>query len=104
MQPSGLNFAGFDFVHIAPNPGLSGLIGTDEGMLRLVEMFGGVLILGRVAAADVSATETQTKVHPGVAGLNAVLTDVRGSGSNLNIVQVRAFLRHRFLTPRESSF
>jgi hypothetical protein len=35
-------------------------------MLGLVEMFGGVFVLRRVAAADVAALEAHAKVHPGI--------------------------------------
>lgn len=37
---------GLDFVYVAPDPGLPRLIGTDERVLRFVEVFGGVFVFG----------------------------------------------------------
>jgi hypothetical protein len=95
---SGLKLTGLNFVHIAPDPGLSGFIGTDQRMFRFVKMFGRMLILGRVATTHMSASETQAQVNPGVAGFDAVLAHMRVGGLNFDLVQVRAFLRHRFLS------
>jgi hypothetical protein len=53
----GPNFPGLDFVYITPDPGLPRLVGTDERVLRFVKMFGGVLILGRVATSYMSASQ-----------------------------------------------
>jgi hypothetical protein len=40
-------------------------------MLSGVKMFGGVLVLRRIAAAHVSAGHTQTQVNPPIARLEA---------------------------------
>lgn len=45
-------------------------------MLGVMEVLGGVLILRRVAAADVAAFQTKAQMNPGVAGLHAILTNV----------------------------
>jgi len=42
-------------------------------MPGLVKMLGGVLVLGRIAAADVTADETFSQVNPGIAHLKALL-------------------------------
>jgi hypothetical protein len=39
--------------------------------MRGVEVFGGVLVFGRVAAADMAAFETQPEMHPDVAHFEA---------------------------------
>jgi hypothetical protein len=98
---SGQDIVQFQFVHVTPDPGLPRFIGTDEGVLRFFEMFGGVLVLRRVATAHVTTTETQAQVNPGVPGLNAVFTDVLVGFSDFDLVQVGAFVRHGFL--QESS-
>ena len=46
-------------------------------MLRLVEVLGGVLVLRRIAAADMTAFEAQPQVHPGVTHGQAFLATVR---------------------------
>jgi hypothetical protein len=54
-------------VNKTPTPIFVGFKGLDNGMLGLLKMFGGVFIFGIVAAADVSAGETQTQVNPRIA-------------------------------------
>src|ERR1039458_7281520 len=77
FAPSGPKFPSLDFVHITPDPRLPRLMGTDERVLRFVEVFGGVLVLGR---------EAQAQVNPGVTRLNAVLTDMLICFSNFDLV------------------
>jgi hypothetical protein len=106
-EVSSSNFTGLDFVYITPDPGLPRLIGTDQRVLRFVEMFGGVLVLGRVAAPHMSADETQTQVNPGITRLYAVFAYMLVRLFDFDLVQVRAFFRHRFLFSsllQESSF
>jgi hypothetical protein len=45
-------------------------------MFGLMKVFGGVLVLGRVAAADVAADETLPQMDPSVAHLEALLAAV----------------------------
>ena len=65
--------AGHDFVDVAPDPGLAGLEGADEGAGGVVEVTGGVFVLRGVAAADVAAGQAKAQVDPGVACLETVL-------------------------------
>jgi hypothetical protein len=55
-------------------------------MIGLVEVGGRVLVLGAVAAAHVTATQTQAKVHPGIATLQAFLATSRASGDFLDLI------------------
>jgi hypothetical protein len=73
-------------------------------VLRFVEMLGGVLVLGRIAAAHVSANEAQAQVDPGVSGFHAILTHVLVCVSELDLVKVVAFFRHRFLLSENHDF
>jgi hypothetical protein len=99
-ERSDQNVVQFQFVHITPYPGFPGLIGTDEGMLRFLEVFGGVLILGRIAAAHMSAAQAQAQVNPAVACFNAFLANVFVGFLDLDLVQVGAFVRHGILLGR----
>ena len=54
LQPE-LYFPGLHLVHIAPDPGLAGLNGPNQRMFHRVKMLGGMLVLGRIAAADMAA-------------------------------------------------
>jgi precorrin-6B methylase 1 len=60
-------------------------------------MFGGVLVLGRIAAAHVAANQAQAQVDPGVSSFHALLTHVLVCVSKLDLIQMAAFSRHRFL-------
>ena len=61
------------FVYVAPSPVLARLEGLHDGVLGLMEVLGGVLVLGGIAAAHVAADEAFAQVHPGVAHLQAFL-------------------------------
>jgi hypothetical protein len=66
-------------------------------VLRFVEMFGGMLVLGRIAAAYVPTNETQAQVNPRIAGLNTLLTHMFIGFSYLDLVKMCTFFRHWFL-------
>jgi hypothetical protein len=93
-QVSSPDFTRLDFVHITPDPGLPRLIGTDERVLRFVEVFGGVLVLGRIATPYVATTEAQAQVNPGVAGFDAALTHMLVRLLDFDLVQVGTFFWH----------
>jgi hypothetical protein len=63
-------------------------------MLGAVEMLSGVLVLGRVATADMTALKTQAKVNPGVARLDAVLADMRVGFGELYLIKMIASSGH----------
>src|SRR5947209_14415447 len=54
-----------------------------------VVVLGGMLVPGRVAAADVAADQILTEMDPGVAALQTVLTAVRARGHVADLIQVR---------------
>ena len=62
------------FIYIAPSPVFSRLKGLHYRMLGLMEVFGGVFVLRRIAAADVTADQALSQVDPGIAHLEALLT------------------------------
>ena len=45
-------------IHIAPDPGLAGLNGANQWMFGRMKMLSGMLVLGGIAAADVTAGKT----------------------------------------------
>lgn len=63
-------------------------------MTCLVEMFGGMLVLGRVTAANMSTAQAKAKVDPGIADLHAVLTYILPGTFDLDLVQMIAALSH----------
>jgi hypothetical protein len=65
-------------------------------MLRFVEMLGRVLVLGRVATANVPASEAQTQVNPSIAGFGTILTHMFIGFSYLDLIKVGAFFWHRY--------
>jgi hypothetical protein len=62
-----------------------------------VKMLGGVLVLGRVATAHMSAGETQAQMNPGIASFNTVLAYMLVRRFDFDLVQVLAFVGHRIL-------
>ena len=62
-----------------------------------MEMLGGVLVLGRIAAADMAAGQAQAQMDPGIAGLDAIFADMLGSLSNLDLAEVTTLSRHASL-------
>ena len=47
--------AEFDFIHVAPDPGLSRFIRPDQRVPAAMKVFGRMLVLRRIAAANVPA-------------------------------------------------
>jgi hypothetical protein len=66
-------------------------------MRCLVKVFSGMFVLGRVAAADIAAAKAHAQVDPGIAELNAILTNMLVRFSYFDLIKVSAFLCHRFL-------
>ncbi len=57
---------------------------------RRSEVFGRVLVLGVIAAADVAAAHTQPQVYPRIAELETFLTDLATRRRNLHLVKMCA--------------
>ena len=66
-------------------------------MRCVVKVFGGVLILGRIAATGMPADEAHAQMDPGITGPNAVLTNMFSRFSNFDLIKVSTFFWHRFL-------
>ena len=49
-----------------------------------MEMPGGVLVLGRIAAADMSALEAEPQMDPTITGLDALRANVKVGMSNFD--------------------
>jgi hypothetical protein len=57
-------------------------------VLRAVKVFGRVLVLGAVAAADVPALHAQAKVHPLVAELETLFTSARARPYRAHVIEM----------------
>jgi hypothetical protein len=68
----GLGKVEFDVVDVTPTPVFAGFERTHDGMLGAVEVLGGVLVFGGVAASDVAALHAQAEMHPGIAHFQAL--------------------------------
>src|SRR4051794_25193183 len=78
-------------VGVAPAPVLSLLKAADNGVMRTIEVLGGVLIRRRVTAADVAAGEAQSQVDPPSIGLEALFAAIRSAGSDrMDLVEMGA--------------
>ena len=67
-------------------------------MLGAVEMLGGVLVFGRIAAAHVTTLHAQAQMHPGVAHFQALFATLGMRRYFVNVAFVRA-LAHDWPTP-----
>lgn len=63
-------------------------------MARSVEMFGSVLVLGRVAAADMSADQADAQVYPRIPHLQTFLAAVRAWRHIPNLIDMLAYVAH----------
>src|SRR5881628_227915 len=75
------------FIDIAPQPPFPPLERAHDGVFRAVEVFRGVLVLRRVAAADVAAGEAEAQVYPGVALRDALLAAFGRVRRTVNLVR-----------------
>ena len=80
----------FGFVDVAPAPGFAGLDRTHDGMLRAMEVLGGVFVLGRVTATDVSAFEAQAEMDPGVTHFQTFFAAVGVGSDFVDVREMRA--------------
>jgi hypothetical protein len=85
----------FEFVDVTPAPILPGLNRSHDGMLARMEVLGSMLIFGRIATADVPATQAQAKVHPPVAHLQTLFTTSGMRFDVLDLIEMRT-LSHCF--------
>lgn len=63
-------------VDVAPQPALVGLCGGYYRMSGLVEVLGGMTVLGRIAASNMAASKACAQMHPNVSKRNALLADM----------------------------
>ena len=78
------------FINIAPAPVFTRLERLDDRMFRRMEVFRGVLVLRRIAAADVAAGHAEPQVDPRVANLQAVFTAVSARRDFANLIKMSA--------------
>src|SRR5467141_708920 len=87
-------------IDVAPAPAFPRLERGDDRMLRGVKVLGGMLILGFVAAADVSADPAQAQMHPGIAHLEAFLAAFAARPVGPHQTEVSALHFNRCTSPR----
>jgi len=59
-----------------------------------VEVFGGVPVLGRIAAADVAAGEAEAEVDPPIAAFDTVRTSLFIRMRDLDLIEMPADIGH----------
>ena len=63
-------------------------------MVALVKVLGGMFVLGRVAAADLSTDEAHTQVDPHIAKFHALLTHMCFCLSHFDLIKMCTLFRH----------
>jgi hypothetical protein len=81
-----LYFAGRKTVLVTPDPGFSGLNGTDQWMAGVMEVSGGMLIFRIIAAAYVPTFKAEAEMYPGITSLDALLADVNAGVGDLDLI------------------
>ena len=79
-------------IHVAPTPVLSGLERSHDWVLRLMEVFRCVLVLGGIATTNIAAFQAKAQVDPRVTHFQALFTTVTAWGDVANLFKVRARL------------
>lgn len=85
-----------ELVDITPAPVLIWLKGLNDRVVGRVEMFGGMLVLRTIAAADMSTDEADTQMYPGVTNFQAVLAAIGARCDLLYLVEMMTGLCHVF--------
>ena len=80
----------FYFVDEAPAPVFAGFKRAHDGVLGAMEMLGGVLVFGGIAAADVAALHAQPEMHPGVTHFQTLFAALGVWRHFVNVAQMRA--------------
>jgi len=62
-----------------------------------VKVLGGVLVLRRIATADMAAFQAQTKVNPTIAYLDTLRANMGIGAGHFDSFQMTTFLRHNLL-------
>ncbi len=83
-----------ELVDVTPAPVFPWLEGLNNGMIGRVEMLGGVLVLGIVAAADMTTDETDTQMHPGIPDFQTILTAICTRGDLSYLVKMTTLFCH----------
>jgi hypothetical protein len=59
-----------------------------------MKMFGGVLVLGGIAAAHMPTLEAQAQVYPGISSFQTILTTIRAGCDVLYLIEMRTSYCH----------
>jgi hypothetical protein len=71
-------------IYVTPDPSFPGFDGADQWMASLLNVFHHVLILGHVAASNITANQAHAQVDPTISQCDAIPTHVRIRFSDLN--------------------
>jgi len=89
----------YHLVDITPTPVFSRLKRLDNGVVRRMEVLGGMLVLRRIATANMPAFETEAQVYPRISGFQTILTAIRtGCDSSYLVKMCTLCSQDRFLS------
>jgi hypothetical protein len=77
-----------EFVGVAPHPVFTRFEGTNDGVLGVAIVGGGMFVFGGVATSDVSAGKAEAQVNPRVAHFKAFLATFTAGSDFMNLVEV----------------
>jgi hypothetical protein len=88
------HLSGRQFIHITPYPCFPLLDGTNQRMFHFMEVLRRMFVLGRIAAAYVTAFQAQSKMDPAIAQLHALFANMDVGGFELYGIEMTALFRH----------
>jgi hypothetical protein len=65
-------------------------------MARAVKVLCGVFVFGVVATRYMTAHQAHAQVHPKIAHVNALLTNMRGRSQKFNLIKMGTLLLHEY--------
>jgi hypothetical protein len=77
-------------IDVAPTPVLARLEGLHDWVMNRVEAFGGLLILGAVAATDMTTRKAQAKIHARVARIRMIAAALGAQFYFLDLIEKEA--------------
>jgi hypothetical protein len=77
-------------INVTPAPILAGLKRLYDGMLRVMKVLGRMLVLRRVAAANVAAFQAQSQMDPAIAHFQALLAPASVRSDRPDLIEMRA--------------
>jgi len=83
-------------IDVTPTPVFAWLKGLNKGMIRRVEMLGGMFVFRGIAAAHMSTDQTEAQVDPAVTYFQAILAALCARCDISYLAEMRTMFCHQW--------